>query len=204
MNEENDVLSVNVADAVGTLDVGPGGAPPPAKAEEEEVRLVTERFVAPHTTRARTVTDADLVRLKEEAEVMHRLCFEGIGLYPSALAIAHTQIEDKDPLRVFVTATGEIIINPRIINHTKVPVDHVEGCMTYPERDPITVRRYHVVDLEFQTLTTDLELTPLQVKTFSGKVAKIVQHEVAHLNGHYVYDDGASPEDCIDKAGATA
>lgn len=203
MSEENDVLSVNVADAVGTVDIGPGGVPPPAK-EDEETRLVTERFVAPHTTRARTVTDADLERVKEEAGVMHRLCFEGIGLYPSALAIAHTQIEDKDPLRVFVTATGEIIINPRVVNHTKVPVDHVEGCMTYPEREPITVKRYHVVDLEFQTLTTDMTLTPLQVKTFSGKVAKIVQHEVAHLNGHYVYDEDASPEDCIDKAEASA
>lgn len=196
------MLSVNVADAVGMVDVPPGGGGEPAPAGVP----ILDRFVPMHDKPGRTVTEADLPRVMEEAELMHRMCFAPFGMYMSAHAIAHTQIDDKDPLTFFVTANGEIIVNPRIISHTKVPVESKEGCMTMPDRAPIKVKRYNVITAEFQTIQKNEDgtfcLTPVQQKEFTGKVSMIFQHETAHGLGHCIYQDVISPEDCLDKASA--
>lgn len=197
MNEDPNVLSINVHDEVGTVDVPPGGIHEPAPS-------LLDRFVPMHSKPGRKVEQADMERLMEEAEAMHRLCFTPSGMYPSAHAIAHTQIDDKDPLAFFVTVTGEVIINPRIVDHTKHPVDSKEGCMTCPDKEPKVVQRYNVIDVEFQTVTKKEGdptpyLTVPQIKNFSGKISKIIQHETAHCLGHCIYQEEISPKDCLDK-----
>lgn len=195
MDNDPNVLSVNVSDEVGTVDVPPGGTHAPTPS-------LLDRFVPMHDKPGRVVTEDDLSRLMNEAEAMHRLCFTPSGLYPSAHAIAHTQIDDQDPLAFFVTVTGEVIINPRIISHTKMPVETSEGCMTCPDRKPIKVKRYNVINVEFQSVTKKddtFSLSPLQTKEFTGKVSRVIQHETAHLLGHCIYQEAISPEDCLDK-----
>lgn len=199
MSNDPNVLSISVADEVGTVDIPPGGA-------HEPTPSLLDRFVPMHSTPGRTVVQDDLPRLIEEAEAMHRLCFTPSGLYPSAHAIAHTQIDDKDPLSFFVTVTGEIIINPKIVNHTKSTVDNREGCMTCPTEEPKIVQRYNSIEVLFQTVAKSEDgtqrLTDPQVKGFSGKIAKIIQHETAHCLGHCIYEDVISAEDCLDKPSA--
>lgn len=179
MNNDN-VLSINVTDDVGTSDVF---APPPSAPD------LLDRYVAPHTKVSREVTQADVGKLLKEAEIMHKLCFTPRGKFPSALAIAHPQIEDKDPLRFFVTVTGEMIVNPVIKNCTKVTVDNVEGCMSFPENDVKKVQRHNVIDLEYQTILKNGELSEKMTTTYTGKLAKIIQHETDHLNAKYVFDN---------------
>lgn len=178
MNND-EVLSINVTDEVGTSDVF---APPPSAPD------LLDRYVAPHTKVSRQVTQDDVGRLLNEAEIMHKLCFTPRGKYPSALAIAHPQIDDKDPLRFFVTVTGEMIVNPLIKNTTKVTVDNVEGCMSYPEEGTKKVQRYNVIDLEYQTILKNGILSEVMTSTYTGKLAKIIQHETDHLNAKYVFD----------------
>ena len=191
---DNNVISINVHDEVGTVDVGPGG--PPAPAPEPLPELIGQ-YVAPHSLPGRVVTAEDVGRVVEEAAMMHRLCLSPAGMYPSALALAHTQVEKDEPLRFFVTVAGEIIVNPYIVNHSGTTVDNKEGCMSFPVDEPKTVQRWNVVELKFQTVLKDGTLSDPQVKTFSGKISKIIQHETAHLNGKCIYDESISAEDCL-------
>lgn len=184
------MLQIRVHDAVGTAETV--GQPPP------QPDLIP-KIVPPHNLMARTVLEADLPRVLEDATTLYRLCFTPIGIYQSAHAMAHPQIDDKDPLRFFSTVLGEVIINPKIIRHSDFPVDSKEACMSFPEREPIVVPRYNVIDVEFQTLTTDKKLSDVVTKTFNGKVAKILQHELGHLNGHSIYDADANIVDSLDK-----
>ena len=181
MNDDN-VLSINVADSVGAEDIF---NPPPSAPD------LLERYVAPHDVVSREVTQEDVGRLIKEAEIMHKLCFTPRGKYPSALAIAHPQIDDQDPLRFFVTLTGEMIVNPVIKNTTKVTVDNKEGCMSYPDEDiKKRVQRYNVIDLDYQTILKNGDLSEVMTSTYSGKLAKIIQHEFDHLNAKYIFDKG--------------
>jgi len=198
MNEESnsapEVLSINVHESLSAKAVfGPEDTP-------QKRQSIVDRIVPPHPKRAREVTVEDIPRVLEEAMILWRLCHVQTGMYKSAHAMAHSQIDDKDPLRFFVTVTGEVIINPVIMNTSKFPIDSVEGCMSYAGEDVKKIKRYNVVDLEFQSINEEkTALTERKVKTFSGTVSKVVQHETAHLNGKYVYDDDASPDDCLDK-----
>jgi len=179
MNDDN-VLSINIAESIGTHDVfgtEKGKTGP-------EVHLA--RYVDAHSKVSREVTQDDIGRVLNEAEIMHKLCFTPRGKYPSAVAIAHPQIDDQDPLRFFVTVTGEMIINPSIKDGTKVLVDNYEGCMTYPDADMVKVMRHNVIDLTYQTVLKDGTLSEMMEKTLSGKTAKFIQHEIAHLDAKYI------------------
>ena len=100
---------------------------------------VLNRIVPAHKKVSREVTEKDIDRVIEEVRVLHAICFEKVGIYRGAYAMAHPQIDDKDPLRLFVTVDKKIIINPVITNKTKYQVDSREGCVTYAEEQMITV-----------------------------------------------------------------
>lgn len=194
MNDDN-MLHINVNDAVGTAEAI--GQPDPAPE-------LTTKIVPPHKMVSREVVEADLPRVFEEADALYRLCFTPQGIYSSAHAMAHPQIDDKDPLRFFVTVIGEVIINPKIVKHSDFAVDSKEACMSFPDREQIIVPRWNVIDVEFQTLTKDRKLSDVMRKTVSGKVSKIFQHELGHMQGHYIYDEGSDVTDCLDKTEASA
>lgn len=159
------------------------------------------KIVSPHNKVSRVATEEDIDTIIKDGQTLLDLCFTRNGMYGSAYAMAHSQIENGDPLRFCVMANGLIIINPRIINHTKVPVDSEEGCMSYSERPQKTVQRFHKIEIEYVTLKEDEDgkkiFTPVITASLSGREAKIFQHEIAHMNGKYVYDDDAKPEDAL-------
>ena len=66
-------------------------------------------IIAPHKNKSRPVTEADIARVLEDAKNMQAHVVE------KCVALAHCQIESKDPLRFFVTKNREIVINPVII-----------------------------------------------------------------------------------------
>lgn len=194
-NKEPEVLSVEVSDAI---------KPGEAIGNPQEKINVLVRYVPWHTKLSRTVTSEDIPRLIKEASVMGELCHTPIGIYGGANAVSHAQIDGVDPLRFFVSSSGEVIINPVIIDHTKTPVDSVEACTSFPEKPPVTVQRYHKITARFQQLTIEKELSDFREEQFSGPEAKAFQHECEHMNGHSIYDEVISPEDALGEALLTA
>lgn len=188
-SENPEILSVEVSDDVkGSEAVGDTPKEP----------SIFDRYVPWTGTKARTVTEADVERVKTEALVLGALCRTPRGRSIGANAVAHNQIDSTDPLNFFVSASGEIIINPEIISHTKVPVDSYEGCTSFHDLEPKTVKRYHVITARFQQLKLDGTLSPVKEEGFSGNDAKVFQHEIAHLKGHSIYDETIKPEDAVE------
>ena len=197
MREED--IKISVKDEVGTGD-GTGNAEP-IKPMEAAMQFIA-RYVKPHGKVARQVTAEDIDFVLAEGDVMYNLCHIPLGSIKGAEAIAHTQINDTDPLAFFVNPKGEFIINPVVINSTRHTVDSTEGCMSFPAELPVTIQRYHKITVEFQTLIpADVEgekphLSQVFKVELSGKMSKVFQHEVSHLNGWNVYDADATAESC--------
>ena len=156
---------------------------------EDEKKDFIERLVKPHKKVSREVTEKDMERVMEEAHVLYNICYSQVGRYPGAHAMAHPQIDDKDPLRFYVTVDKEIIINPVIVNHTKVPVDHLEGCISYPDMPQVLVKRWHKCEVEYQTLGPDGKFSDKVKRKLSGMDAFVCQHECQHLDAIYIFDD---------------
>lgn len=139
-------------------------------------------IVPEHRLKSRPVKEADVPRVLADVEEMKKLFTK------ETLAIAHPQVDDKDPLAFFLTAEGEIVINPWITRHVNYFVESIEGCMTYPDRRGIVHPRWHKIDIECQTIV-DGKLSDIENTTVSGKDAFMIQHEIDHLNGIYCYDE---------------
>src|ERR1035437_4775208 len=90
---------------------------------EEEKESVAKRLVPPHDKISRLVTKNDLPRVIADAQILYKLCFTPLGLYRGAYAMAHPQIDDKDPLQMFVTEDRKIVLNPVITKHSGYTVD---------------------------------------------------------------------------------
>jgi peptide deformylase len=140
--------------------------------------------------------------LLKDANDMVIICQIPIGLASGGKALAHTQINDKDPLNFFVLAGGMAIINPEVVNHTEALVERDEGCLTHPFKPSKTMKRYNKVTVKFRTLCGPgpgglPELTDIKEDNLNGEIANIFEHEIAHLNGHCIYDEGAKPSDCL-------
>lgn len=155
------------------------------------------RYVKPHKKKARPVTEADIERIMRgentaaapgEMTVMYALCYTARGLHKGAYAIAHTQIDDKDPLAFFVTSDGHVIINPEIVRQTSYTTPKLEGCMSYPDEKLIHAQRSYRIEVEYQTIDPDGKLTAPEVCQLKGLAAEIYQHEIDHLEAKYVYD----------------
>lgn len=201
---------VNVADSVNVQDVPPG-APKMTLAQIEEnlpkeelekrQRIMLEytrlsgRYVAPHNTKSRWVTPEDLPRVLADGKDLVAMCNLPRGKYSGISALAHSQIDDKDPLRFFVLPNGMVVINPVITNNTKAEIFKDEGCMTFPDNDiKKNVARYNKVDVTYQTLAradekSDPTLSKPISEALSGGQSHVFQHECGHLNGCQIYDD---------------
>ena len=215
--DKGKTFSVEVHEKMGLAESHPGGESPkkPEMTREEALKYLLERkvflsmkYIKPHNKISRHVTDKDLPRVLEDAKILHEMCMVGRGDYNTAFAIAHTQIEEKDPLRFYVTIKGQIIINPVIFNHTKQFIDKREGCMSFPENPMIPLTRFHKIQMRYQTLSyktregnnvTGLALTEEVTSDYSGEDAEVCQHEVAHLLGSNIYLNSHSAYDCIEK-----
>ncbi len=148
-----------------------------------------KRYVKPHKKVSREITEKDLPKVIEESHILYNLCFTPIGIFKGGFAVAHPQIEKRNPLRLFVTANQKIVINPRIINHTQTLIDSEEACLSFPDRKPIIVKRWNKCEVEYQTLTKDGKLSGVIKETLTGRDSKVFQHEQNHLEGRTIFDD---------------
>lgn len=161
------------------------------KTQKDEIVYLKDflkHYVKPHRKKARNVESTDLPTVIRDSHILYNLCFTRQGNQAGALAVAHSQINDKDPLRFFVIADKNLIINPVITRHTKSLVKSEEGCTTYPDEKMIEVDRWNKCEVDYQTLELDGKLTEVKHENLDGKMAKIFQHEIDHLDARYIYD----------------
>ena len=147
------------------------------------------QIIPPHFNKSRAVnifSAEDIAVVREHAVDMQKLCFENTNR--TRYAIAHCQVTDFDPLRFFVKANGDIIINPVIVRHTNVPIDSEECCCSYPERSGVVVKRYNKITAEYYTIINGNVYK--NNGEFSGLESKIFQHEIDHFDGIDIYNQG--------------
>ena len=102
----------------------------------------------------------------------------GVGLSANqvgidkSICIASLQDQTKDI----------ILVNPVLIKKSKEREKLYEGCLSVPKVYP-PMKRFVEVTVEFQTVTGDK-----QQITATGFDARILQHEIDHLNGKLVID----------------
>lgn len=137
------------------------------KAEDPLIHTPTQKFdfTNPQTD------PSQLARDLTETMITHK----GLGLSANQCGV---------PYRVFVLTGDPVraIFNPRIVDLSEETTVMVEGCLTYPDlfvkvRRPATVKiRYTQANGE--TLTEE----------FAGLSARIVLHEMDHLDGVTIRD----------------
>lgn len=79
----------------------------------------------------------------------------------------------------------EEIINPIIIDKSDEMESAKEQCLSLPLEDEYDVQRYLWVKLEYKN-----KYGKKRVKKFKGFCAKVVQHELDHINGILIIDKG--------------
>jgi peptide deformylase len=97
--------------------------------------------------------------------------FKGIGLSANQVGI---------PYRVFVMRGLEhnfACFNPKLVFKSDEENLLEEGCLSFPGVN-VKLKRSNTVRLRFQTPSGGID-----TKTFDGLTARVVQHELDHLNG---------------------
>lgn len=208
--EENpDVLSLFVSEDVGLTDIPPGTSAEqsfqkreeglPKEEVEKREKIMSEytrllaRYCEPHSVKSKIVTKEDIENVLADGKDLVAMCNLPRGKYSGIAALAHSQIENKNPLRFFVFPTGMVIINPVIINHTKMALLKVEACMSKSDNDPIKIPRYNKITVNYQTFVkeegSDIPvLSGIMTEEYNGGIGHVYQHECQHLNGFNIYD----------------
>jgi len=144
-------------------------------------------IVKSHKKISRKAMKADLESIVNDSLEMIDFCLTPPRNFKIILALAHSQINDIDPLRFFVTFEKEIIINPVINRHTNHTIDSLEGCVTFPENENKIVQRYNKCEVTYHTYNKENKIIKKE-ESLSGQRSKMFQHEIDHLNGIYIYN----------------
>lgn len=123
--------------------------------------------------------DASLVELIDKMiDVMYT--FEGVGLAAPQVGVSK-RIIIADPSAGEKASDFIVMINPTIVSGEGSSMDK-EGCLSLPGVS-VSVKRYADVQIAYN----DVNGNALHVK-LSGMAARIVQHEVDHLDGITLLD----------------
>jgi peptide deformylase len=112
-------------------------------------------------------------RLKEVIASMfiHMKRWGGIGLSAPQIGRLQQFLIANDGNRKIV------LINPEITNVSETLVPYKEGCLSFPKRF-ITIQRPEWVQIEYMNINGEM-----MNERFHGLMARILQHEIEHLNG---------------------
>jgi peptide deformylase len=112
----------------------------------------------------------DIIDLAESmVYLMHEL--KGFGLAANQVGLPYSIFAMRGEPENFV------LINPKIVNQTGEMINDLEGCLSYPGLG-IKKERWHEVRVRFAGPNAEV-----YTKVFRGLSARVVQHEMDHLNG---------------------
>lgn len=125
-----------------------------------------------------------------ELDRLAKLMFEvmdregGIGLAAPQIGIQRKIMVWRHP----ETEQGYVLLNPRIVERSEETVTASEGCLSLPGHS-MEVERAERVLVE----AIDLQGEPITIEA-TGLLARIMQHEIDHLEGHIILDRTTSNE----------
>ena len=134
---------------------------------------------------SREVTEFDdkLLQLTQLMfEVMDRE--DGVGLAAPQIGVLKKIFVWRDP----DTDERSTFVNPRIVARSDDLDITSEGCLSVPGR-PMDVARHDWVEVEAQ----DVRGGPISLRA-EGLLARIMQHEIDHLEGHLILDRASQDE----------
>lgn len=135
-------------------------------------------------TRAVTSFDARLSHLAELMfEVMERE--EGVGLAAPQIGSVCRLMVWRDPEK---DDERYVYVNPRIVRSSDATNTATEGCLSIPGEEMEVPRAEEIV-----VEACDLEGRAFEVE-LSGFQARVVQHEVDHLDGRLILDRASQEE----------
>ena len=106
-------------------------------------------------------------------------------LYPqhkNCIGLAHNQIKgNKFVFIAKLNNTWKTFINGEIIFYSKEKFKHLEGCMSFPNKEN-KVMRHNKIILRHETINGFIN------EEFTGFNACIIQHEIDHLNGKHIFN----------------
>ena len=108
---------------------------------------------------------------------------EGIGLAAnqvgSPLSIT---IIDISPVEGYESIKPMVMINPKITHYSDEETDYEEGCLSLPNLRELVIRP-EAIQVSFMD-----EHEKLHTMEADGLLARVMQHEIDHLNGIYFTD----------------
>lgn len=139
--------------------------------------------------KSRPVTPADITTtVLPLLKPMVGLCMLPLGRHvDGALAIAHCQLDQEDPLRFFVHVDGYAVLNPIILARAGDPIRHQEGCMSFADRGTCGAVRHKNIAARFTILRADGSQEEHQETWLNGILAMIFQHEIDHMDGKHIF-----------------
>ena len=102
----------------------------------------------------------------------------------TAVGLACNQIGITNA-RVFLAVVNnkiKIFINPTITKYSGKIISLKESCLSVPGKS-ITTDRYESICIEYTSIETPKSI---QFETYTGYDARIIQHEINHLNGQTI------------------
>ena len=114
-----------------------------------------------------TIADIDIAQDLIDTLTAHRM--EGVGMAANMIGVSKRVIIFDDNGKYVV------MFNPEIVRMEK-PYQTEEGCLSLS--GVRTTKRYQTIKVKYQN-----EVFQVRYKTYSGRTAQIIQHEVDHCNG---------------------
>lgn len=107
------------------------------------------------------------------------------GVMVRGIALAHCQVEEDRPLRLFVGREGSIMagvfINPEILKADE-PYQAREGCLSFPTMPEIVISRYKKIKYRYFDMYGQEH-----TGEYWDTQAQVFQHEVQHMEGWNIY-----------------
>lgn len=132
-------------------------------------------------TKETKLDDPALEKLVSDMEKTLREA-EGVGLATSQIGVLKRVI-------IFDVGDGlKVLINPEIVWKSEEEVEEEEGCLSIPGAK-VSVKRAAKVRIKGRDLTGK----PVELNA-EGLLARVLQHEIDHLNGVLIIDRTSSEE----------
>jgi peptide deformylase len=168
-------------------------APPPMLLEIKSAGEPVLRQKARNLTREEVLSPAIQQLIENMRETMHRAPGVGLAAPQIGLGLQLAVIEDKPEymkeIRPEILAERQrrpvpfhVIINPKLTLETSPDKDFFEGCLSVPGLTALTLRASRV---KVECLDHRGDLRTIQA---NGWHARILQHEIDHLNGTLYID----------------
>jgi len=139
-------------------------------------------LIYPHTDllkETEPLGPGQVTNLKEKIREMFNLMYasNGVGLAAPQIgwSVKLVVVNPRPPKR-----KGEIVlINPEIVAGHGTPIDSYEGCLSLPGINCF-VKRYPAVSVKYYN--ENFEEYTTKFEGFKSETAKVIQHEIDHLN----------------------